>query len=893
MNATRVYRFLLRVGPPYLRERHGAEMEEVFADALRTARAEGAQPAVIWIRAALDLVSARLASVRRPSRPMNPVDEGRHSMVSSDLRYALRAIARQKLGTGLVVGMLSLGIAANVAVFSLVNGIFLRPFPLPDPDRVVYFNETAPKWNLDITGINYADFVVWRQGQHAFQALGVYQANRFNLVTNGRAERIPGLQVTYDFADALGVKPILGRTFTPEEDKPHGPNVVVIGEGLWRERFGGDRDVLGKTLRLDGRPYTIVGVIPAAADFPDEARLWVPLAQDPTPPGGSYNFEGIGRLKPGVTAADANRDLLRAHQPVFDKYDKDRIVSPFVKPLREQLVHDFRSIAKTLLGAVGLLLLVACANVASIMLARSLARRREMGIRLALGASRTRLLRQLLLENLVLGAIGCGVGLLVGSWAVRLLVESVPDEVPHWTTFTTDWRVLLFAVATVLATVVVFGWAPALHAIGGDLRSAVHDVSKGATGSRRSRRTLGLLVGAEFAMAALLLTCGGLLFRAFDRVRSVDPGFRTDHLLTFVVPLPEAKYDSLDKRLAFWNSLDEQLAALPGVESAGLITCAPFGCHWGSFFRIEGEAPPAPGASRPVTLYLYASASYFKTAGIRLREGRVFDEHDGRAYHDGVAPAVVINETFAHTFFPDGRNPIGRRIKFNDDRLPWMTVVGLTADVKHYGLERPMRPGIYLPLPTIAPADKTNSNLPPLGGLVGLVRTSGDPLAEIGSVRALLGRIDPEIPLFRPQSMEETIRRSLSVRAVYSWMLGVFAGLALILAVGGAYGVATYLVTQRTREIGIRVALGAQTSDILRSVAGTGLAVVAAGVAIGVAGAFGAARLLQDLLFGVSARDGALIGTVTGVLAVTALVANALPARRAARIDPMNTLRIE
>ena len=886
--ARRLYGVLLRLAPPRLRDRYADEMEELFADELLRARERGGSTIGVVARATADLLRARFA--RRPPRtPLTvPIDERTDVMIGSDLRYALRSLSRQKFGTALVVAMLSLGIAANVAVFSLVDGLFLRPFPFPQPDRLVYFNETAPRWNLEIVGINYPDFVAWRQGQHAFEAIGLYDPSTFNLYADGHADRIRGLRVTYDFAAALGVKPILGRTFTPEEDKPKGPPVVIISEGLWRERFGADQNVLGKTLRINSVPHTIIGVLPKNADFPDEARVWVPLAGDPTPPGGSYAYEGIGRLKPGVTPDEGNRDLLRAHQPIFDKYDKEKTVSPFVRSLREQFVRDVTTIARTLLSAVAVLLLVACANVASIMLARALARRREMGIRLALGASRTRLLRQLFIENLILGAIGCAIGLAAGRWAVNLLVANVPDEVPHWASFGLSWRVVLFAVGTMLATVVLFGWAPGLHAVRGDLRSAVHDVSSGTTASPRGRRTLWILVGAEFAMAALLLTCGGLLFRAFDRVRHVDPGFRTDHLLTFQLALPEAAYPTREKRLVFWDALDARLNALPGVESAGLITCAPFGCHWGTFFKMEGEAPPPPGSSRPVTLYRYATADYFRTAGIRLKEGRFFDDRDDRDGHTGPKDAdkppqvAIVNESFARTFWPDGRSPVGRRISFNNDRPEWITVVGLVADVKHYGLERPMRPGLYFPLPSRA-----------VDTMTVVLRTRTEPAAIVPSVRAALHDADPELPLFRPRSMDESIRRSLGVRAVYSWMLGVFAVLALVLAVGGAYGVATYLVTQRTREIGIRVALGAQTTDILRSVVGRGLAVVTIGVAAGVLASFGAAQKISSLLFGVSPHDATILTAVVGILVATALVANTLPARRAARIDPMRSLRID
>jgi predicted permease len=594
-------------------------------------------------------------------------------------------------------------------------------------------------------------------------------------------------------------------------------------------------------------------------------------------------------MKAGVTIDAAGKDLLRAHEPVWKRQDQARVVSPFARSLRAEFVRDFTSAAKALTAAVGLLLLVACANVASLMLARAIARRREMGIRLALGASRSRIVRQLFAENVILAAVGAAVGLALGQWAIQVLLASVPEQLPHFASFGIDSRVIGFAVLASMATVVLFGWAPALHASRGDLRSTVQAARGGTTASPKGRRTLWFLVAGEFALAALLLVCAGLLMRAFDRVRHVDPGFRADGVLTFFVSLPEASYPKDEDRLAFWDRVSDRMRAIPGVDSAGLVTCPPFGCHWGNFFRIEGSDRQAgSGESMPVTLMRYASADYFKTMGIRLESGRFFDDRDGR---DDPQPAdpdlrsprvVVINETFAKTFWPNVADPVGRRMKFNDDNAPWMTVVGLVRDVKHYGLERPMRPGVYFPLPTN-----------PRQTMAVALHTSGDAAALAGSARAAMRDLDPDLPLFQVRTMEEALQQSLTVRAAYSWMLGVFALLALILALGGTYGVASYLVTQRTREIGIRVALGARTRDVVRNVIGRGIGVVAVGVGVGVVASVGAMRLLADLLFGSGSRDAVIFAAVASLLLATALMANWLPARRAARVDPMRSLRAE
>jgi len=810
-------------------------------------------------------------------------------MVTTDLRYALRSIAGQKTATALVLLMLSLGIAANVAVFSLVNGLFLRPFAFPEQDRLVFINETAPRWNLEIVGINYPDFHTWREGVKLFEGIALWEGQSFNLSTSTGAERIRGALVTYDLAKVLGIRPILGRDFRPEEDKPKGPPVVLITEGVWRERFGGRPDVLGQTLKLDGISRTIVGVLPPEADFPANAQVWVPLQGDPNEEGQSYSYDGVGRMKAGVTIDAAAKDLLRAHEPVWKRQDQSRVVSPFARSLRAEFVRDFTSAARALTAAVGLLLLVACANVASLMLARAIARRREVGIRLALGASRSRIVRQLFAENVILAAAGAAIGLALGQWAIRVLLANVPEQLPHFASFGIDSRVIGFAALASMVTVVLFGWAPALHASRGDLRSTVQASTAGTTASPKGKRTLWFLVAGEFALAALLLVCAGLLMRAFDRVRHVDPGFRVDGVLTFAVSLPEASYPKGEDRLAFWDRVSERMEAIPGVDSAGLVTCLPFGCHSGNFFRIEGDEQRQPGSSdsMPVTLMRYANARYFKTMGIRLESGRFFDDRDGReprpADTELRSPRVVIiNETFAKTFWPKVVDPVGRRLKFNDDKAPWITVVGLVRDVKHYGLERPMRPGVYFPLPDN-----------PKQTMAVALHTSADAAALAGSARAVMREFDPDLPLFQVRTMEEALQRSLTVRAAYSWMLGVFALLALILALGGTYGVASYLVTQRTREIGIRVALGARTVDVVRTVIGRGVGVVAIGVGVGVIASLGATRLLADLLFGSGSRDVAIPAAVASLLLATAILANWLPARRAARIDPMRSLRTE
>jgi putative ABC transport system permease protein len=801
-------------------------------------------------------------------------------MIGADVRYAWRTLTHQRFGSAIVVAMLALGIGANVAVFTLINGLFLKPLPFSDPDRLVYINETAPQWNLEMTGITYADFAQWHGAQHAFEAIATFNRRSFNVATASDADRVDGVSVSADFARVLGIQPVIGRMFTAEEDRPKGPNVVLIGTALWNERFGGRADVIGQTIRLNSRQFTIIGVLPPSADFPGGVRLWTPQQGDRNSVE-NYSLEGVGRLKPGVTVGEGAADLLRAHQPIFESRDKERVVSPLVRDLRQHLIGDYDTIVSTLGAAVSLLLVVACANVAAMMLARSLTRRREMGIRLAVGASRVRLLRQLLVENLILSAAGGVCGLVIGSWAIQLLLESLPDQAPRWASFALDARMVIFTLATCTVTALLFGWAPALHAMNADLRSAVASDTAGSTPAIRGRRTLRALVVAEFALASLMFVCAGLLLRAYDRVAHVDPGFDPEGVMSFTVSLPSASYADEAARLAFFDRLEARLREVPGVSHAGIISCAPLSnCHWGTFYHAEGAAPLRPNEPNPIVLNRVASPGYFQAMGIRLQRGRLFSEQEGRAAKNQPT-VIVVNESFAKVRWPDGRDPIGQRVRPGADG-PWLTVVGVVADVKHYGLEREMRPGVYLPLPRIV-----------LSTMSVAVRTVGDPAALIPTARAIVREMDPELPIYNARTMRERMMSSVTLRAAYSWMLAVFAAIALLLALGGSYGVTSYLVTQRARELGIRVALGADRRDISRAVLQGGLGIVAIGVGIGIAGAIGAGRLLSSLLFGVPPYDALMLTIAVVALGVSGFLANWLPARRASGIDPMIALRAD
>ncbi len=880
----RIYRLLLTALPRHLVHRHGAEMEAMFLESL-----DGVSGPVaiggVWVAAVRDVLSTRARALRSSyqRRGVGPIPERHAVMILTDARAAWRSLLRQKAATALALTMLALGIAANVAVFTMVNGIFLRPFPVPEPDRLVYINETAPKWNLEYVGINYPDFDVWRRDQKVMTGVALHEQATFNFSAGATVERIDGTFVTREFFDVLGVSPLVGRAFSADEDRPKGPRVAMLGEAFWRERFGADPKVVGQTLRLDSTPVTIIGVVPAKGDFGFRARVWLPMQGDPAQPYESYSYTGIGRLRPGVTVSEADADLKRAHQSIWNTRDKDRLVSPFVRDMRKELTRDFDNIAVALGAAVAILLLVACANVASVMLARALGRRREMGIRLAIGASRSRLIGQLFVENVLLALAGGGIGLLLGAWALEVLMRVAADQVPRWATFDLDWRVLAFSAGLSVVTVIFFGWAPALHALGGNVRGAMHATTAGTTAAPAGRRTLGWLVSAEFALAAVLLVSGGLLYRAFDRVRQTDPGFAPDRVLTFSVFLPETRYRDDRARYAFWQRVAERMEAIPGVERAGLVSCAPLGCHWGNFFEIEGFKR-ASNEENPVTLVRVATSQYAATMGLRLKQGRFIQPADERVppFNDG--GVIVVNDTFAMTFFPAGVDPIGRRVRFEgrDSDGPWDTVVGVVADVKHYGLEQPMRPGVYIPL-SRRPVDSITVSL----------KTTGEPTAATSAARHAMSELDPELPLYRVRSMPQALAQSMELRRAYSWLLGVFALLAVMLAVGGGYGVTSYLAAQRTREMGIRVALGASGQDILRAILGGSLARAGLGIALGLAASLGASKLLAGLLFGVSPRDVGVMAGAAGALTAAAVVANLWPARRAAKVDPVGLLRSE
>jgi putative ABC transport system permease protein len=805
-----------------------------------------------------------------------------------DLRLAFRNIRSRPMFSFLVIGMLTLGIAGNAAIFSIFNGMFLRPLPFRESSRLVDLDETAPKWNLKYVGISDADLFVWRKQNSTFDAMAFFQHQDFNLSGFGAAKRIHGAGVTLDMLRTLALQPVLGRNFTPQEDSPHGAKVVLLSYNLWQQLFHGSRDVLGRVVKLSGEPHEVIGVLPRETVFPDQVELWIPLAIGPNDGRGWY-LSGIGRLKAGVSIEQARADLLRVHRAMFLAGRKENeITSPIIAPLRDRYLGDFRIVSNVLLGAVAIVLLIACVNIAALMMVRGSGRMREIAIRTAIGASRGRVIRQLLTENLVTATLGGIGGMALGYVFLRGLLALMPaDEMPRWLSFGMDMRFAAFCILITGGATVLFGLLPALQAASVDAGACLQETGTRVSLSRGSRRTLSGLVVGEIGLALMLLISAALLLQAFRKVLHVDPGFRPQNVITFGIDLPEVNYGKPERRLAFFHDLLEQLRGIPGVQAVGAASAPPLGGHWGNVFEAEGARPLGPRDENPVVLQVVTTPGYFDAIGMSFLTGRPFDEHDNvlRVGPDGETaisgPLVaIVSETFARRYWPV-QNVVGKRIR-HGAKAPWITVTGVIKDEKHYGLDQEMRPAVYFPYGEA-----------PFLAMSIVLRGYADPQTLLGPSRDVLRRIDPGLPVYDVRTMSDRLDESMWARRAYSWLLSAFALVALALAAAGIYGVISYAVSRRTHEIGIRMALGARPDQVLRAIVGSGMTLVAIGVAGGLAATLLAVRVLETLLFGVSPRDPlTYAGVILGVSAVC-LLANFVPARRAAAVDPMRALRTE
>jgi putative ABC transport system permease protein len=802
-----------------------------------------------------------------------------------DVRYALRVLRARPAFTTLAVLCLALGIGANAAIFSVVNGVLLRSLPFPAADRLIAVTGEVRERGSEEGATSPPDFVDWR-AQSTKADLAAYSRQTLSFRGADLPERLEAAVVSSNLFRVLRTAPALGRGFLPEEELPGHDRVAVLSNDLWQREFGGDRGILGKTIRLDATEYTVVGVMPSQFEFPIQAertQLWVPLtlAGDSTFAQGRGNhfLHVVGRLASGATVAQAQAEVRAIAKRLEDQYPATNIGwSASVSPLQEQLVGGSRQTLLVLAGAVGFLLLIACANVANLMLARATMRAKEVAVRTALGAGRMRIVRQLLVESVILALLGGALGLLVASWGTDLLLSSAPTALPRVRDISVDWRVVGFTLVVSVLTGLLFGVVPALQVTRSDLHTTLKDTGRASTGPGSAHRVRSGLVIAEVALSLMLLAGAGLMGASLVRLQSVDPGFRTENVLTARIDLSNVKYQSNAPVVAFYDRLLERARTLPGVDAAGVVSALPLsGRNIAVGVNIEGERPPAPGAFLHAEDFDIVSPDYFRVVGIPLRAGRAFTAHD-----DSTTPrVVVVNEAFAKKYWPN-QSAVGKRLSVGFDVDSLREVVGVVGDVRRGTLDTPPNPAMYVPLRQDA-----------LGSLFLAVRTRGRPSQLASALRREVTALDPDLALSRVQPLEEVLSSSLSRRRFTASLLGIFAGVALALSAIGIFGVMTTMVTQRTREIGIRMALGAQPRDVRALVVRQGATLAGIGLVIGLVGAVVLSRLLTGLLYGVSASDPVTLAGVALLLGSVALAASYFPARRATRVDPLEALRSE
>ncbi|MBO0861945.1 MAG: ABC transporter permease [Chloracidobacterium sp.] len=800
--------------------------------------------------------------------------------VWQDLRYGARSLVKNPLFTLIAVLTLALGIGANTAIFSIVNAVLLRPLPYREPEKLLTIWTARPQQGQVQFRTSLPNFKDWREQSRVFEGMAAYGFNRYNLTGGGEPEQIRGAQVSDDFFKVMGVQAALGRTFTPKENS--GP-FVVLSDAFWRHRFSSDPGVIGKTLTLNGTNFTIVGVMPEHFDFPgQEIVMWVTFSAMSGAPNYAFSrtnhsFCVVGRLKDGVTPKQAQTEMDVIASRLRQQYPETNAnLGVSVIPLYEQVVGNVRLAMLVLLGAVAIVLLISCANVANLLLARAVAREREFAVRAALGAGRWRLIRQLLTESLLLALLGGSLGVLLAVWGISSLNRLDPGDVPRLDQVSVDGVVLGFTLVVTVLSGIIFGIAPALSAKA-NLSVALKDSGKGAIGSRRGQRLRSILVVSEIALALILLVSAGLMIRSFLRLLAVDPGFNPHNLLTMQIILPASKYSDAQRLINVYREVFERLTLQPGVEAVGAGTgLPPVINQLRSSFTVEGYQPSRAGVEASAN-FLSINPKYFKTLGIPLIAGRAFSDQDNER-----APRVaIISQRMAKRYFPD-RSAIGGRLSFGGGTNPqWCVVVGVVSDVKYSGsLSSEEEDAIYLPYPQA-----------PTNGMYLMIRAGADPLSLVTSARSVVRSIDPDVPIAKIKMMDEVIDSSVARPRLIVALLGLFGAIALALAVIGIYGVISYAVAQCGQEIGIRMALGAKPSDVLKMMVGRGARLALAGVAIGVIGSFAATRALGDLLFGVGPTDPLTFGGVATLLTGVSILASYIPARRAMKVDPVTALK--
>ncbi|HUJ30051.1 MAG TPA: ABC transporter permease [Candidatus Acidoferrum sp.] len=805
--------------------------------------------------------------------------------ILQDLRYAARMLRKNPGFTVVAILTLALGIGANTAIFSVVNAVLLRPLPYLHPNRIVFLSE----WSQQIPGmsISMADFDDWRSMNSVFEGMVAYEGDSVTLTGHGEPEELQMRRVTAGLFSTLGVKPILGRAITPEDDKVGAPAVVMLSDTLWSTQFGRDPNVLGKQIILDGEPFTVIGVLPSSHFHESwrtfdvftslwrlEDRMGGPSQRDEHP--GIYAY---ALLKPNVTLEQARAQMLSIADRLAKQYPKsNQGISARVDPLLGAIVEDARSSLLVLMGAVGFVLLIGCGNIANLLMARATERQREVAIRKALGAGRWRLARQLLTESTLLALLGGAFGLLVAWWATQGLASAAAGAVPRIEDVSLDGKVLAFTLGLSLLTGMFFGVFPVLHASRADVNDALKENTPGSGVGGARRRLRGALVVGELAISLVLLVGAGLTLESLFHVLRSNPGFKPDSVLTARFGLPEVKYKTDDQRRQFVQQLTEKLAAIPGVQAAGFKN--PLLGGWQSSFLVEGQPMPKPG-DFPSAEFSRVSPGALSAMGADLLRGRFFTESDNEK-----APMVcMVDDSFARTYWPD-QDPVGKHIFLDQPKLGQApaptTIVGVIRQIKNYGVDRPVLVEIFVPF-----AQRPGSG----GNLV--IRSSLDSAALATTVRATVESLDPDLPIYNVRTLASFVTENVAPRRLSVLLLGLFAFLALVLAAVGIYGLMSFNVTQRHHEIGIRMTLGASPGDVLRLVVRDGARLIALGVVVGIVASFGLTRLLSSLLFGVSASDPLTFAGVVMLLAIVALAACYVPAHRASRTDPMEALRYQ